>query len=730
MPAGPKVFRCARCEAETVFDPEQQRLACDFCGHKPLTLLGERGGGGDGGGGGGGSGAGVAGAAAGEVAAGGRAAEVIPEFAIPFAVDAEGARRRFLEWLGTSLWYPRSIVRQFHEGEFVAIWVPTYQFTCNVRTEWAPEPKGADGPSTPGSRGAGSPGSDSNVGARPSFLSQEGSHAGYYNERISASRGLKREEVQQLLPYNYREMRPFAGDALSDVKRECATYSEGHCWEVALKNILRSEKSALKTVSGGALSKHLRLETMDRKTFLILVPVWVLGYTYEGRYYRALVNGQSGKVCEVRQLAPGKVGLVVSCVAASLVSGLLLLLSLDTSALEGGGGGAGGSSGGGRGAGATVGGGAGGGASADSGVPVYLRLQPNMTFAGFRGSEGEAGNLTEQIVKQAWQGSRSDLSDTLQQAREIAQAGNPGQAEELLRRVLKQVEERPAHEADAARLRLELGAVLLRAGAAEKAAAEADAILREMPEEPRALALRGAALLRRGDFVGAATAWRGAYEVDSSNAFLLLAAGHLWRLWVGDLKQAQECYRDFLEEPEAAPASRLVGFLLRSLEGKAGTEYTADVVRLVGGGVARGELVGNDAAGVRLRVSAEGSAGGVREVHYPAAEVVGVEKGESELKLEFDKLLKLWDEALRRAAGELGAADLMGLARYCEGRPAAAVQEAAVLFALLAVLADPACAEGRTLIGAKGYVLSNTRLVKKPQGGGAGAGAGGPGEGR
>lgn len=654
MSAGPKTFRCARCSVELVFDPDLQPAGCDFCGNKSLALLEAP------------------------------PAEPAPQFVIPFTIDAEGARRRFLDWIGSGLWYPREILRQFHEAEFVGVYLPTYQFTCRVRTEV--DTQAEEGPSTPGTHG------DTGPAARPAWLSQEGSHAGYYNERISASRGLTRDEVQRLLPYNYRSMRPFVGDTIAGMKRERAGHDEEHCWEVALKNIGQMEKAAMRAAGGGR--KKLTLDCLEKKTYLILVPVWVLGYTWQGRYYRALMNGQSGRVCEIRQLAPLKVGVCVACGAASLLSGLVLLLSTDGE----------------ESAGAAARPAA--RAAHESAVPVWLRLHPNMTFAGYRGAEVAAGDATERIVKQSWAGSRNDLSETLQQARDIARAGNVVQAEELLLRVVQGLEAEPARRPDAARLRVELGQILLHAGQAGRAAQEAETVLKDAPKDAHALALLGCARAHEGRFADAAAAWRSAYDEDSSDLFFLLAAGHLHRLMLKDPEAAKKCYRDFLEEPDGAPAAKLIGLVLKEMEGKT-DDLAADVVTLKNGGVVKGEIVSKAGGVVRVRLRDQG---GAREGVYPLAEVASIGRGPSDVKVDLDGVLAAYDEVFVKGQGDPAAAEYVGLARQAAGHAADYVQALAPFFALLALLADPQNADARALLTSQGYSVSHTRLVKRPTG--------------
>ncbi|MBI3272815.1 MAG: hypothetical protein HYZ53_27760 [Planctomycetes bacterium] len=649
MPVPSQVFRCERCASEVVFDPELFPSLCGFCGAKGLTHLTQP------------------------------APEPPPQFYVPFTLDGETARRRFLDWLGSGLWYPREVVRQVQDGEFVGLYVPTYQFTCHVRTE-VEEPR-TEGSSSQGSRGEKTP------GAHPSFLSEEGTRSGYYNERISSSRGLAQEDVQQLLPYNYRLMRPFADDAMREVKRERVGFDEDHCWEVALKNIRRAERLAFRG-SGGERAR-LTVDCLERKSHLILIPVWMLGYGYQGRYFRALMNGQTGKVSEIRQLVPSKVTLVAASVGVTLLCGMVFLLSADSG---------------------EPGGDLPRATTPDANpLPVHLRVRPNMTFAGYRQLDLSPGNVTEQLVKRSFAAGDTDISESLQQARDMAEKGNRAQAEDLLRRLSQEASQDPGRKSDAARLRLELAAILLGGDKLEQAVEEAGAVLQASPKNARAFQVLGEAQLRLGRFAEAAAAFRGAYDEEASNAFLVLTAGHLFRLLLQDVEKARQCYRDFLKEPEAAPGAKFVGLLLAELEGKT-DPYLADVVTLRSGEELRGEVLSRDQGLLRLRVR---SGSWSKEVEHPLAEVAREEKGEGEFKLEMDRVLRLHDEAFVKGKGLVPTADYLALARACLAHEADSVRANASFFAELALLADPKDKEATALLENQGYMLVHNRLLRR-----------------
>lgn len=120
---------------------------------------------------------------------------------------------------------------------------------------------------------------------------------------VYAARSLPEEAVDELAPFELKslfEYRPaiLAGWqaelyqlALEDAAVQAHKQMRDLALKMAAQRLLFIEPSKL-------LQDDVRI--LDRTYKLILLPVWVVHYTFQGKRYRAFVNGQTGKVGGVR----------------------------------------------------------------------------------------------------------------------------------------------------------------------------------------------------------------------------------------------------------------------------------------------------------------------------------------------------------------------------------------------------------------------------------------------
>ena len=83
------------------------------------------------------------------------------------------------------------------------------------------------------------------------------------------------------------------------------------------------QESVRHRIGGDAQRIHSVSTQYSQQTFKhILLPVWMLGYRYQGKVYQVLVNGETGKVVGERPFSAWKIALAVTLAA---VTGLMVL---------------------------------------------------------------------------------------------------------------------------------------------------------------------------------------------------------------------------------------------------------------------------------------------------------------------------------------------------------------------------------------------------------------------
>lgn len=245
------VFDCRGCGASMHFSPQEEALTCPFCDSVDLSRVG------------------------------GPAAQEPPR-EIPFTLLREAATQASSGWI-SSLWFrPSDLGAAAHLGDLRPVHLPCWVFGATARCTWT-----ADSSRTPS-------------GTRGDWIPLSGEHQGHYEPLyVVASGALTEEEVASLLPFNEDQDPLTSGtheapeDLVSESFAMARKYARPRAREL-LREAARRDCRSL--VPGRCRNLHLELRILRMRSRPLRVPVWVVAYQYQGRTYRILVNGQSGRV--------------------------------------------------------------------------------------------------------------------------------------------------------------------------------------------------------------------------------------------------------------------------------------------------------------------------------------------------------------------------------------------------------------------------------------------------
>jgi DNA-directed RNA polymerase subunit RPC12/RpoP len=272
-------FGCQGCGASMSYDASAQALRCPFCGSKKLDPQQD-------------------------------VQVLAPKLVVPFQLDRAAALRRMRHWLGRGLWRPANLAASAVVTKIAKVYVPYWVFQANTVTQWT-----ADSDRVPS-------------GARGDWVPMSGAHeATYTGLLIGASSALTPNETAAICPFDLAHGVPAAQLDLDSVTVEQFRVQRKYARPLACAEFQALERNACAACVPGRhrhLKLNVRLENLTSEP--VLLPVWIMAYTYQGRLFRFLVNGQTGRATGGAPISWLKLTAVVATAAVILLFMLLQAL--------------------------------------------------------------------------------------------------------------------------------------------------------------------------------------------------------------------------------------------------------------------------------------------------------------------------------------------------------------------------------------------------------------------
>jgi hypothetical protein len=223
---------------------------------------------------------------------------------IPFGVDRDGASAALRRWLGNGFWRPNDLSERAAITNMVAVYVPYWLFQTKTFTYWT-----ADTSQTP-------------AGARGDWYPLSGQHHGQYEGHlIGASGVLTPQETKLLCPFDTASsVSPNEADLDTTIVEQFRVQRK-YARPLARQGVEELERQACgRYVPGHSrnLKVNVRLEGLSSEP--ILLPVWILAYSYRGQVYRFLLNGQTGKATGNAPTSRVKVAVAFTLVAVLVIA--------------------------------------------------------------------------------------------------------------------------------------------------------------------------------------------------------------------------------------------------------------------------------------------------------------------------------------------------------------------------------------------------------------------------
>ena len=272
---------CPNCGALVEFKGAEHATQCPFCATPVVTTTGET-------------------------------RKIKPQAVLPFVLSEPQAREAMTKWLG-SLWFaPNGLQEYARKGRALSgLYVPYWTFDAETRSSY----RGARGDhyyttETYVENGQ----TRSRQVQHTRWSAASGRVARDFDDvLVLASQSLPRAYTDALAPWDLSALEAYDPDYLAGFTAEGYTVplSDGHAiGREVMAGVIASD---VRHDIGGDEQRIDHIDTdWSAETFKhILLPVWMAAYRYDGRAYRFVVNGQTGKVQGERPWSKWKIAFAV-----------------------------------------------------------------------------------------------------------------------------------------------------------------------------------------------------------------------------------------------------------------------------------------------------------------------------------------------------------------------------------------------------------------------------------
>ncbi|WP_136650734.1 zinc ribbon domain-containing protein [Paracoccus aeridis] len=258
--------------------------------------------------------------------------QIKPQGVLPFALSEQQARAALEDWL-KSLWFaPNGLTAYARRGRrMTGIYSPFWTFDADTRTAYT------------GQRGEfyyETVYVTQQVNGRMQRVAQQvqrtrwfpaaGQVARSFNDvLVLATTSLPRRFTDALTPWDLSDLVPYRPEYLAGLSAEGYTVPLAQGRAIAHQEMEAVIARDVRRDIGGDVQQISQMQTRhSAETFKhVLLPIWSAAYKYNGKSYRFVVNGQSGRVHGDRPWSVWKIALAV--IAALILFGLATLLAED-----------------------------------------------------------------------------------------------------------------------------------------------------------------------------------------------------------------------------------------------------------------------------------------------------------------------------------------------------------------------------------------------------------------
>ncbi len=235
---------------------------------------------------------------------------VIPDGVLPFQVDKNRVGELFRRWLKGRWLAPGELKHLYQKDRLQGIYVPYWTFDAKVNARYTAmggrhrtvTRKGADG--------------KTETQIVTDWYPTSGNLRHFFDDvLVPASEKMDSRLLRRTGYFGTQQIVPYGPEYLSGYSAECytvdlnAAHSEAvGAMERELENMARSE---VLSRYDEVRDIYVRADYQEETYKHVLLPIYSTAYTYKGRHYRVLINGQSGRVEGDYPKSPVRIGAIV-----------------------------------------------------------------------------------------------------------------------------------------------------------------------------------------------------------------------------------------------------------------------------------------------------------------------------------------------------------------------------------------------------------------------------------
>jgi ribosomal protein S27E len=259
--------QCQSCRAVMVFDPARVGQNCEFCGSPALVAYEEI------------------------------KAPIRPQGVLPFKIDAGRIRDSIRSWWKSKWFAPNALSRSALVDTLKSVYIPYWTFDAQVHCPWQAEAGYHYYVQVEGRDSQGRPVTRTEQRTRWEPAAGVVDHA-FDDEPVPGTQGLPLDLLRQIEPFPTQEVVAYDTAFLSGHVVE-------HYQVVLLDAAQKAQEqmyAQLQQLCAGQVPgdtyRNLQIDPQySARTFKhVLVPVWLLTYTYGAKVFNVIANGYTGKI--------------------------------------------------------------------------------------------------------------------------------------------------------------------------------------------------------------------------------------------------------------------------------------------------------------------------------------------------------------------------------------------------------------------------------------------------
>jgi DNA-directed RNA polymerase subunit RPC12/RpoP len=282
-----KVYRCRGCGAEVLTDDNTAATFCSFCGRP--SLMEDR-----------------------------LTGELLPKYVIPFKIKKEDAMEMYTSWAKKGLLTPSTLRSKSTIDKITGMYVPFWLYDYNAEMEM--EAKCTKVRSEIHG--------DYKYVHTDHFIVERDVETEYIKIPADASEKMPDDVMDKLEPFMYNQLEDFDMMYLSGYYAEKYNYDSDQMAprienrvKKYIYNLTRESIKGYSTVSIVKQNSKLR----KRGAKYVMLPVWILNYTYNGDNHMFALNGQTGKIVADRPVSKAKMAAWFSGITTIVFTILMLM---------------------------------------------------------------------------------------------------------------------------------------------------------------------------------------------------------------------------------------------------------------------------------------------------------------------------------------------------------------------------------------------------------------------